>query len=144
MTPQEIRYIIEQELSGSPSETVTLICRELLSRLPQPYVGRYGRVCPTCNFKMRGLRTRECPNCGHTMKEKMTYGAVERIEHVMSQNDCRSCGTECCDGHKRGGAISLPCGCVFHRQCLSVFTNNGSRSCPGHRHVKIPDEFFSN
>lgn len=143
MTPSEIRAIIEIELGGSPSGTVTLICNELLSRLPQPYVGRYGRVCPSCQFKMRGLRTRECPNCGHVMREKMTYGGAEQMEHVMSENDCRSCGTECCEGHKRGAGVCLPCGCLFHSQCLNVFIQNGSRSCPEHRHVKIPEHFMS-
>lgn len=140
MTPIQIRTVVADLLSGTPTDNVRVLCIELLNRLPQPYVGRYGRVCPQCTFKMRGLRTCQCPNCGHMMREKMTYG--EDVE-AMSANDCRSCGSECCSGHRRGPATRLPCGCIFHRDCLRVFIRAGSRRCPEHRSVKIPDEIIS-
>jgi hypothetical protein len=139
MTPEEIRVIIANLLSGTPNDDVNKLCIELLNRLPRPYVGRYGRVCHECNFKMRGLRTCECPNCGNVMREKTTYGAYVP---VMSVNDCRSCGSECFSNHKRGPATRLQCGCVFHRGCLLKFIHNGSRSCPAHRNEKIKEDLI--
>ena len=143
MTPLEIRLKVGNLLASQPSDEVRHICKELLDRLPQPYVGRYGRVCPECKFKMRGLRTCECPNCGHQMRGKMTYGDHSREDTLMGDNDCRSCGSDCSIGHHRGAGVCLPCNCMYHSQCLRVFVEKGFRSCPEHRHVKIPERFLA-
>lgn len=136
--PVTLRAKIGVLLDTNTDESVQLICRELLNRLPKEALR--GQPCPNCGFKIGG-RTCICRNCSFKLKDPKPYGTrVPVRDHALPpepppchENDCKCCGNNV--GLNEG--YKLSCGHVYHRSCLSEWRKTSS-SCVDCRHIKIP------